>query len=106
MKIAVTKYRLAINYGMLLLAVAIIVNTTAMAVLMALEGLLPRYLIGFSISFIGLFVYGFQYFWHGSRVFYHKKVKQEVDISTIPGYQKDETEKSNVFVTEEGKLLF
>jgi hypothetical protein len=90
---------------MLLLALGIITNALAMTLMMIVEGVQTRYVIGFAFSFIGLFVYGFHFFWFGHRVLYYKKVKSSIDISDIT-LKNSEKETAGIFVTEEGKLLY
>lgn len=79
-----------------------------MTILMISEGVQSRYVIGFSFSFIGLFVYGFQFLLHNSRVFYQKPIKHTIDLSDIHHKIKQDhlKEPSGVFVTQDGKLLF
>jgi hypothetical protein len=104
MEMSITKYRLAINWYMLLLALAIITNALTQVVLMIMFAPLPKFIIGFAISFIGLFLYGFHFFWQRKRVLYQKAYKVNVAIKPIVEQIK-EPELSRVFVTEEGRLL-
>jgi sterol desaturase/sphingolipid hydroxylase (fatty acid hydroxylase superfamily) len=107
-KVPITKHKLAINFGMLALALGIIANAILMVIMMIHSGVQTRFVIGFAFSFIGLFVYGFHFFWFGHRVFYYKKVKKTIDLSDISfkNQSQEEEESSGVFVTEEGKLLY
>ncbi len=107
-KTAITKYKRVVNFWMLLLAFVIIANAVAMIVLMVVRGMETRFVIGFSLSFVGVFLYGFQFLWFGHRIFYWKKVKVNVDLSDVAQKQEAPSykEKSQIFVSEDGDLIY
>jgi hypothetical protein len=103
-EIVITKHRLAVNWYLLILLSVVTVNMIVHIVMMAILGPQTKFVMGFALSFVGMFLYGFHY-WEGRRILYYKKVKTKVDIGPIDP-KTQSTEPSKTFVTEEGKLLF
>jgi|GEM_PF-3513749 len=105
MEITITKRRLAVNWWMLALAVAIVINLIVEMVLMIVLGAEPEFVAGLSLSFIGIFLFGVNYVILGTHVVYYKKYKTSMKVKELTRIHSGQQELSSTFVTEEGKLL-
>ncbi|HHP7240299.1 MAG TPA: hypothetical protein ACFCUD_01435 [Cyclobacteriaceae bacterium] len=104
MKIEITKRKPAINWYMLILALAITINLMVQLTLMIIYAPESRFVIGLSLSFIGFFLYGFNFTWAGKRIVYFKEYKTYFQVKELTNIQSN-TERSSSFVTEDGNLL-